>query len=398
MKTPIYLDYHATTPIDPRVLEAMMPFLTTEFGNAASSAHIFGTKARDAVEAARGQIAGLIGANTKEIFFTSGATESINIALKGAMEAYDSRGDHLVTQVTEHKAVLDVCKALEKQGKKITYLPVDENGQIRLKDLEAALTDRTVLVCLMHANNEIGTLQPITEAGKITRKRGILFHVDAAQTAGKIPLNVNESSIDLLSFSAHKMYGPKGAGALYVRHQNPHVKVSPQIHGGGHEGGVRSGTLNVPAIVGFGAACRICQQEMAQDESRIRKLRDRLQKGLTEQLDQVYVNGHPTERLYNNLNLSFSCTESASLIMSIGDRIAISSGSACSSGSVEMSHVLKALGIPGERIHSAVRFGLGRFTTDGEIDGAVQYLVETVKRLRSMSPLYEPKAQKPKSV
>lgn len=387
MKLPIYLDYHATTPIDPRVLEAMMPYLTTEFGNAASKHHPFGWNAEKAVEHARTQIAHLIGAHPKEIIFTSGATESNNLALKGAAEMYKERGNHIITQATEHKCVLDTCKSLEKSGHKVTYLPVDHYGQIRLADLESAITDKTIVISIMHANNEIGTVQQIAEIGKIAKKHNILFHTDAAQSAGKIPVDVNAMNVDLLSISAHKLYGPKGVGILYVRSQNPRVRLSPLLHGGGHEMGFRSGTLNVPFIVGFGKAAEIAQKEMAHEAEKIQKLRDRLYMGLFKALEGgVQLNGHPSERLANNLNLSFSDVEADALITEINGEIAISTGSACSSQVVEPSHTLKALGLPMQRLLSSVRFGLGRFTTQEEIDYVIQRVVKAVEKVKKHSP------------
>ncbi len=389
MKLPVYLDNHATTPLDPRVLEAMMPSLTNEFGNAASRNHPFGWHAEKMVETSRDQIAHLIGADSKEIIFTSGATESNNIALKGAAEMYREKGDHIITQVTEHKAILDTCKFLEKQGIKVTYLPVDQYGQIRLDDLNRAITDKTILISIMFANNEIGTIQPIEAIGKIAKERGILFHVDAAQAAGKIPIDVEKMGIDILSISAHKMYGPKGIGALYVRRRNPRVRLSPVIHGGGHERGMRSGTLNVAGIVGLAKACEIAEKEMTQESGRLAALRDRLKAGIEKELDEVYLNGHPTERLPNNLNISFAYVEGESLLMGINEEIAVSSGSACTSASLEPSYVLKALGVGEDLAHTSIRFGLGRFNTQEEVDYTINRIVKVVKRLREMSPLYE---------
>jgi cysteine desulfurase len=388
MKLPVYLDNNSTTPIDLRVVEAMMPYLTEKFGNAASRSHAYGWEGEEAVEKARTQIGQLIGANSKEIVFTSGATESINIAIKGAYEMYGEKGNHIITSVTEHKATLDSAKYIEKHGAKVTYLPVNSMGQINLDDLKNAITPQTILVSLMHANNEMGTIHPIAEIGKITKEKGILLHVDAAQTAGKIPVNVEQMGIDILSISGHKMYGPKGIGALYVRRSNPRVRLAPVVHGGGHERGLRSGTLNVPAIVGLGKAAELALQEMESEAKRVADLRDRLHKGITTELDEVYLNGHPTHRLPNNLNLSFAYVEGEALMMGFKE-LAVSSGSACTSASLEPSYVLKAMGVGEELAHTSIRFGLGRFTTPEEVDFAIDKVVGTVKRLREMSPLYE---------
>jgi cysteine desulfurase len=388
MKLPVYLDNNSTTPIDLRVVEAMMPYLTEKFGNAASRSHAYGWEGEEAVEKARTQIGQLIGANSKEIVFTSGATESINIAIKGAYEMYGEKGNHIITCVTEHKATLDSAKYIEKHGAKVTYLPVNSMGQINLDDLKNAITPQTILVSLMHANNEMGTIHPIAEIGKITKEKGILLHVDAAQTAGKIPVNVEQMGIDVLSLSGHKMYGPKGIGALYVRRSNPRVRLAPVVHGGGHERGLRSGTLNVPAIVGLGKAAELALQEMESEAKRVADLRDRLHKGITTELDEVYLNGHPTHRLPNNLNLSFAYVEGEALMMGFKE-LAVSSGSACTSASLEPSYVLKAMGVGEELAHTSIRFGLGRFTTPEEVDFAIDKVVGTVKRLREMSPLYE---------
>jgi len=387
VKLPIYLDNHATTPVDPRVLEAMLPYFQGKFGNAASRSHQFGWEAEAAVEKAREQIARLIGASAREIVFTSGATESDNLAIKGVAESYRHKGDHVVTCVTEHKAVLDSCKHLEKEEFRVTYLPVGKDGLIDLDDLKRALDDKTILVSIMFANNEIGVLQPIAEIGAICRERGILFHTDAVQAVGKVPVDVNQQNIDLASISAHKIHGPKGVGALYVRRRNPKVGLAPLIDGGGHEHGMRSGTLNVPGIVGLGKACELCGQEMASEAARLRALRDRLKDKIFAGLDDVYVNGSMEHRLPGNLNLSFANVEAEPLLMGIND-VAVSTGSACSSAAIEPSHVLKALGV-GDLTHGSIRFGIGRFNTQAEIDYVAARVVETVKRLRELSPLYE---------
>lgn len=388
MKLPIYMDYHATTPLDPRVLDAMMPFLTTQFGNAASRNHAFGWQAEEAVEKARKQVADLIGANSKEIVFTSGATESDNLALKGVAEMYSERGNHIITAATEHKAILDTCKKLEKHGCRVTYLPVQSDGLIDLDMLREAITDKTILISIMYANNEIGVIQPVAEIGKIARERGVLFHTDGVQAVGKVPVNVIADNIDLMSISAHKIYGPKGVGALYVRRRNPRVQVTAQMDGGGHERGMRSGTLNVPGIVGLGAACEIAKQDMEKDTARLRALRDRLKNKLMGELDEVYVNGSIEHRLPHNLNISFAYVEGESLLMGIND-IAVSSGSACTSATLEPSYVLKALGAGDDLAHSSIRFGLGRFNTEEEVDYVGNKVVEVVRKLRELSPLYE---------
>jgi cysteine desulfurase len=388
VKLPIYMDNHATTPVDPRVLEAMLPFFSERFGNAASRNHIFGWSAEEAVENARGQIAHLIGATPKEIIFTSGATESNNLAIKGAAEMYREKGNHIITQVTEHKAVLDTCKRLEKYGYEVTYLPVQKDGQIDLDDLRRAITPKTILISIMYANNEIGTIQPVAEIGKIAKEKGVLFHVDGAQAVGKIPVDVQKEGIDLLSFSGHKLYGPKGVGALYVRRKNPRVQLSAILDGGGHERGMRSGTLNVPGIVGLGAACEIAGKEMPEESERLRRLRDRLKERIFAQLDEVFVNGSLTHRLPHNMNISFAYVEGESLLMGIND-VAVSSGSACTSATLEPSYVLKALGVGEDLAHTSIRFGLGRFNTEEEVDYVADRVVETVKRLRELSPLYE---------
>src|SRR5947207_633443 len=388
IKLPIYMDYHATTPVDPRVLEAMLPFFSDHFGNAASRNHPLGWAAEEAVEQARKQIADLIGANAKEIVFTSGATESDNLAIKGVAEMYREKGNHIVTCVTEHKAVIDTCRRLENEGCRVTYLPVQKSGLIDLDDLRAAITGKTILITIMAANNEIGVIQPIAEIGAIAKEKGILFHTDAAQAAGRIRFDVNDLKVDLASLSAHKMYGPKGVGALYVRRRNPRVLLAPIIDGGGHERGMRSGTLNVPGIVGFGKAAEICRQEMAAETERLRTLRDRLNDKLHKNLDEIYINGSVEHRLPHNLNISFAYVEGESLLMGIND-VAVSSGSACTSASLEPSYVLKALGAGDDLAHSSIRFGLGRWTDDEEVDYVADKLTAVVRRLREMSPLYE---------
>ena len=388
IKLPIYLDNHATTPVDPRVLEEMLPYFTDKFGNAASRNHAFGWAAEEAVELARERIAKLIGATPKEIVFTSGATESDNLAIKGVAEMYREKGNHIITAVTEHKAVLDTCKRLEKYGYRVTYLPVQKDGLVNLDDLKAAIDDKTILVTIMAANNEIGVLQPIEEIGKICRDRGVLFHTDAVQAVGKVPLDVNKQNIDMASISGHKIYGPKGVGALYVRRRNPRVQLSPIIDGGGHERGMRSGTLNVPGIVGLGKACAIASEEMPQESCHLAGLRNRLKDKIMSRLDEVYVNGSMEHRLPGNLNISFAYVEGESLLMGIND-IAVSSGSACTSATLEPSYVLKALGTGDELAHSSIRFGIGRFNTEAEIDYVADRVCETVERLRQLSPLYE---------
>jgi cysteine desulfurase len=388
MKLPIYMDNHATTPVDPRVLDAMLPFFQNEFGNAASRNHAFGWSAEEAVEKARKQVADLIGANSREIVFTSGATESNNLALKGVAEMYAERGNHIITAATEHKAVLDTTKKLEKHGYRITYLPVQQNGLIDLDMLKEAITDKTILVTIMYANNEIGVLQPIREIGKICKERGVLLHTDATQAVGKVPVNVIADNIDLASISAHKMYGPKGVGALYVRRKSPRVQVTSQMDGGGHERGMRSGTLNVPGIVGLGKAAETARQEMVEEGKRLGFLRDKLKDRLMSELDEVYINGTMEHRLPNNLNISFAYVEGESLLMGIND-VAVSSGSACTSATLEPSYVLKALGAGDDLAHSSIRFGLGRFNTEEEVDYVAQKVIQVVKKLRDLSPLYE---------
>jgi cysteine desulfurase len=388
MKLPIYMDNHATTRMDPRVFAAMTPYFTEIFGNAASRNHSFGWEAEEAVEKARKQIAGLIGATAKEIVFTSGATESNNLAIKGVAEMYAEKGNHIITAATEHKAVLDTCKRLEKSGIRVTYMPVQANGLVDLDMLRDAITDKTILITLMYANNEIGVIQPVAEIGKIARERGVLFHSDAVQAVGKVPVNVLKDNIDIMSLTGHKLYGPKGVGALYVRRKSPRVQLTAQMDGGGHERGMRSGTLNVPSIVGLGEACAICQAEMPEESKKMAFLRDRLKHKLESELDETYVNGTMEHRLPNNLNISFAYVEGESLLMGIND-IAVSSGSACTSATLEPSYVLKALGAGDDLAHSSIRFGLGRFNTEEEVDYVGAKVVDVVRKLRELSPLYE---------
>jgi cysteine desulfurase len=388
LKLPIYLDSHSTTPVDPRVLQAMLPYFTEKFGNAASRNHAFGWEAEAAVEAARGQIAALIHADVKEIVFTSGATESNNLALKGVAAMYREKGDHVITVATEHRAILDTAKRLEKDGLKVTYLPVPADGVVNPDDVRSAITDRTILISVMMANNEIGTINPVAEIGKIAKERGVIFHCDATQGVGKIPVDVQAMGIDLMSFSAHKFYGPKGVGALYVRRRNPRVRLAAQMDGGGHERGMRSGTLPTPLIVGFGEACRIAGEVMPTESLRLAAMRDRLQAGIFKGLDEVYVNGHPTKRLPHNLNISFAYVEGEAMLMGLKD-IALSSGSACTSATLEPSYVLRSLGVGSDLAHSSIRFGLGRFNTEEEIDFVIDRVVQAVTKLREMSPLYE---------
>ncbi|HTZ73188.1 MAG TPA: IscS subfamily cysteine desulfurase [Candidatus Aquilonibacter sp.] len=387
-KLPIYMDNHATTPVDPRVVEAMKPYFTEKFGNAASRNHEFGWVAEEGVENARAQVARLINATPKEIVFTSGATESTNLAIKGVAEMYREKGNHIITQVTEHKATLDTCKRLEKYGYEVTYLPVEKDGRINLDDLRRAITPKTILISIMYANNEIGVVQPIAEIGKIAKEKGIFFHVDGVQAIGKIPVDVQKDGIDLMSISAHKIYGPKGVGALYVRRKNPRVQLAAIIDGGGHERGMRSGTLNVPGIVGLGKACELCQQEMAAESERLRGLRERLRESIMSRLDETFINGSMEHRLPHSLNISFAYVEGESLLMGIND-VAVSSGSACTSATLEPSYVLKALGVGEDLAHTSIRFGLGRFNTQEEVDYVADRVVETVSRLRELSPLYE---------
>jgi cysteine desulfurase len=388
VKLPIYFDNHATTQVDPRVVQAMLPYFTEKFGNAASRNHAFGWAGEEAVENARAQVASLIGATPKEIIFTSGATESDNLMIKGVAEMYREKGNHIITQAIEHKAVLDTCKRLEKDGFEVTYLPVQKDGRVDPEDVRKAITPKTILITIMYANNEIGVINPIAEIGKIAKERGIFFAVDGVQAVGKIPVDVQKDNIDLLAISAHKLYGPKGVGALYVRRRNPRVQLAAIIDGGGHERGMRSGTLNVPGIVGLGAACAIAQQEMPQEAQRLRKLRDKLKAGLEAKLDEVFVNGSMEHRLPNNLNMSFAYVEGESLLMGIND-IAVSSGSACTSATLEPSYVLKALGVGEDLAHTSIRFGLGRFNSDEEVDYVTDKMVQVVTKLRELSPLYE---------
>jgi cysteine desulfurase len=388
LELPIYLDNNATTPMDPRVLEAMLPYFVEKFGNAASRNHSFGWVAEEAVDYAREQVAKLINADSKEIIFTSGATEANNLALKGVFEMYASKGNHIITCTTEHKAVLDACKHIEKQGGSVTYLEVQADGLIDLNELEAAITDKTILIAIMYGNNEIGVVQPVREISQIARKHGVLFFTDATQAVGKIPVDVLADGIDLMSFSGHKMYGPKGVGVLYVRRKNPRVKVTSQMDGGGHERGMRSGTLNVPGIVGLGKACEICMHEMESEAKRLSVMRDRLENSLLE-LEEAYVNGNREHRLPHTSNISFKYVEGEGLMMGFNKNIALSSGSACTSASLEPSYVLKALGLGDDLAHSSLRFGLGRFTTDEQIDFTIDAIKTTVLKLREMSPLWE---------
>ena len=388
IKLPIYMDNHATTPVDPRVVAAMTPYFTEVFGNAASRNHAFGWSAEEGVENARAQVAQLIGATPKEIVFTSGATESDNLAIKGVAEMYREKGNHIITQVTEHKAILDTCKRLEKEGYEVTYLPVGKDGRISLDELRNAITPKTILITIMYANNEIGVLQPVAEIGKIAKEKGVFFHSDGVQAVGKVPVDVQKDGIDLLSISAHKLYGPKGVGALYVRRKNPRVQLTAIIDGGGHERGMRSGTLNVPGIVGFGKACELCRLEMEEEAKRLGALRDRLKDRIMSRLDETFINGTMEHHLPNNINISFAYVEGESLLMGIND-VAVSSGSACTSATLEPSYVLKALGVGEDLAHTSIRFGLGRFNTQEEVDYVADRVVETVNRLRELSPLYE---------
>jgi cysteine desulfurase len=388
LKLPVYLDNNATTPVDPKVLEAMLPYFTQHFGNAASRSHAYGWEAEEAVDYARGQVAKLINSEPKEIIFTSGATESDNLAIKGVFESYASKGNHIITCVTEHKAVLDTCKHVEKLGAEVTYLPVQSDGLIDLKELETAIKPTTVLIAIMYANNETGVIQPVKEISAIAKRKGVLFFSDATQAVGKIPVNVIEDGIDLMAFSAHKIYGPKGVGALYVRRKNPRVRIIAQMDGGGHEKGMRSGTLNVPGIVGLGQACEICRLNINEDAKRIKILRDKLENDLL-QLEETQLNGNKENRLPHVLNISFKYVESEGLMLACNKNIAVSSGSACTSASIEPSHVLKAMGLDDDLAHSTLRFSLGRFTTEEEIDYAIEQVKNTVTQLRELSPLWE---------
>jgi cysteine desulfurase len=388
LKFPIYLDHNATTPCDPRVVEAMIPYFTNSFGNAASRNHPFGWQAEEAVDYAREQVAKLIGADPKEIIFTSGATEADNLAIKGVFEMYASKGNHIITCNIEHKAVLDTCKHIEKEGGEVTYLKVNPDGLIDMKELEAAIKPTTVLIAIMYANNEIGTVMPMKEISALAKKKGILVFSDATQAVGKVPVDVNKDGIDLMAFTAHKMYGPKGVGALYVRRKNPRVKVTAQMDGGGHERGMRSGTLNVPGIVGFGKACEICLNEMEEETKRVSALRDKLETALMK-TEEAYINGSTQHRLPHVTNISFKYVEGEGLLMGFNKDIAVSSGSACTSASLEPSYVLKALGLGDDLAHSSLRFGLGRFTTEDQIDYTVEAVTKTVNKLREMSPLWE---------
>lgn len=388
LKLPIYLDNSATTPVDPRVLDKMLPYFTEKFGNAASRSHPFGWVGEEAVDYAREQVARLINADPKEIIFTSGSTEANNLALKGVFEMYASKGNHIITVTTEHKCILDACKHIEKMGGQVTLLEVDREGMLNLEELEAAITDKTILISVMYANNEIGVIQPVKEIAAIAKKHNVLFHTDATQAAGKIPIDVQAEGIHLLSMSAHKMYGPKGVGCLYVRRKNPRVKVTAQIDGGGHERGMRSGTLNVPSIVGFGAACEICMNEMVDEAAKLSKLRDKLENALLE-LEEAHVNGNRHSRLPQITNISFKYVEGEGLMMAFNKDIAVSSGSACTSASLEPSYVLKALGLGDDLAHSSIRFSLGRFNTEEQIDFAIEKLKEAVLKLRDLSPLWE---------
>jgi len=388
VKLPIYMDNHATTPMDPRVLEAMLPYFTEKFGNAASRNHSFGWAGEEAVETARQQIASLINATAKEIIFTSGATESDNLMIKGVAGMYREKGNHIITQAIEHKAVLDTCKRLEKDGFEVTYLPVQRDGRVNPEDVRKAIKPTTILITIMYANNEIGIINPMAEIGKIAKEHGIIFAVDGVQAVGKIPVDVQKDNIDLLSITGHKIYGPKGVGALYVRRRNPRVQLAAVLDGGGHERGMRSGTLNVPGIVGLGKAVEICQQEMAQESARMLALRERLRTGLEAKLDETFINGSMEHRLPNNLNMSFAYVEGESLLMGIND-IAVSSGSACTSATLEPSYVLKALGVGEDLAHTSIRFGLGRFNTPEEVDYVIDKMTQVVTKLRELSPLYE---------
>ncbi len=390
LKLPIFMDSQSTTPVDPRVLEAMIPYFTEKFGHPASRNHPFGWEAEGGVDKAREQIARLIGArDPKEVVFTSGGTEAINLALKGVAEMYREKGNHIVTTTIEQRATLDVCKRLERQGFEVTYVPVGRDGLVDVETVRAALTPKTILVSVMFANNEIGTIEPIAELGKLAKEKGILFHTDATQAVGKIPVDVETMGIDLLSATAHMLYGPKGVGALYVRRKNPRVRLAPMVDGGGHERGMRSGTVPVPLAVGFGKAAEIAREEMAEESKRLAALRDRLQEQILSKVDEAYVNGHPTRRLPHNLNISFAYVEGESVLMGLNREAALASGSACTSATLEPSYVISALGVDSELAHSSIRFGLHRFTSEEEVDFVARKTVEVIQRLREMSPLYE---------
>jgi cysteine desulfurase len=390
LKLPIFMDSQSTTPVDPRVLETMIPYFTEKFGHPASRNHPFGWEAEGGVDVAREQIAKLIGArDPKEIVFTSGGTEAINLALKGVVEMYREKGNHIVTTTIEQRATLDVCKRLERQGVEVTYVPVGRDGLVDVEAVRAALTDKTILISIMFANNEIGTIQPVAELGKLAKEKGIIFHTDATQAAGKIPVDVEAMGIDLLSATAHMMYGPKGVGALYVRRKNPRVRIAPMVDGGGHERGMRSGTVPVPLVVGFGKAAEISREVMAEESKRLAALRDRLQEQIVSKVDEAYVNGHPTLRLPHNLNISFAYVEGESVLMGLNKEAALASGSACTSATLEPSYVISALGVDSELAHSSIRFGLHRFSTEEEVDFVARKTVEVIHRLREMSPLYE---------
>lgn len=390
LKLPIFMDSQSTTPVDPRVLEAMIPYFTEKFGHPASRNHPFGWEAEGGVDRAREQIAKLIGArDPKEVVFTSGGTEAINLALKGVAEMYREKGNHIVTTTIEQRATLDVCKRLERQGFEVTYVPVGRDGLVDVEAVRAALTDKTILISIMFANNEIGTIQPVAELGKLAKEKGIIFHTDATQAVGKIPVDVETMSIDLLSVTAHMLYGPKGVGALYVRRKNPRVRLAPMLDGGGHERGMRSGTVPVPLVVGFGKAAEICREVMGEESKRLAALRDRLQEQIVSKVDEAYVNGHPTRRLPHNLNISFAYVEGESVLMGLNREAALASGSACTSATLEPSYVISALGVDSELAHSSIRFGLHRFSTEEEVDFVAQKTIEVIHRLREMSPLYE---------
>jgi len=390
LKLPIFMDSQSTTPVDPRVLEAMIPYFTEKFGHPASRNHPFGWEAEGGVDKAREQIAKLIGArDPKEVVFTSGGTEAINLALKGVAEMYREKGNHIVTTTIEQRATLDVCKRLERQGFKVTYVPVGREGLVDVEAIRAALTDKTILISVMFANNEIGTIQPVAELGKLAKEKGIIFHTDATQAVGKIPVDVEAMGIDLLSATAHMLYGPKGVGALYVRRKNPRVRLAPMVDGGGHERGMRSGTVPVPLVVGFGKAAEICGEVMGEESKRMAALRDRLQEQILSKVDEAYVNGHPERRLPHNLNISFAYVEGESVLMGLNREAALASGSACTSATLEPSYVISALGVDSELAHSSIRFGLHRFSTEEEVDFVAGKTIEVIHRLREMSPLYE---------